>query len=176
MCAEVLPRRAAMGVVAGALALALAPARPAQAAKAKATTEQVVAAVASLRAAQGALPAIAELIEAADWDGTLAALSTPDFENIEASLLTLVNGPTLNIDDKKVIGTRKRYGIAADVIYGVGGVKGSIEKIGTPQIESCSGGQCSGKMVDGAAGAQKALDSLAASLKEIINICKSYKL
>ena len=35
-----------------------------------------------------------------------------------------VNGPVLSADDRKTIGTRKRYGVAADVIYGVGGVQG----------------------------------------------------
>jgi hypothetical protein len=35
------------------------------------------------------------------------------------SFLFQVNGPVLNIDDKRAIGTRKRYGVAADVIYGL---------------------------------------------------------
>jgi hypothetical protein len=39
-----------------------------------------------------------------------------------------VNGPVLNADDRKTIGTRKRYGIAADVIYGVGGVQSTSPK------------------------------------------------
>jgi hypothetical protein len=53
---------------------------------------------------------------------------------MEENLLKLVNGPVLNTDDKKTIGTRKRYGIAADVIYGIGGVKGAIENIDNPQV------------------------------------------
>jgi len=54
---------------------------------------------------------------------------------VSQNLLILINGPVLNTDDKKVIGTRKRYGVAADVIYGVGGVKGAISNIENPQVE-----------------------------------------
>ena len=57
-----------------------------------------------------------------------------EFAQMEENLLKLVNGPVLNTDDKKTIGTRKRYGIAADVIYGIGGVKGAIENIDNPQV------------------------------------------
>ena len=53
---------------------------------------------------------------------------------LSQNLLILINGPVLNTDDKKTIGTRKRYGVAADVIYGVGGVKGAIGNIENPQV------------------------------------------
>jgi hypothetical protein len=73
-------------------------------------------------------------VQSKDWDGITELLSQPEFDKIEDNLLKLVNGPILNTDDKKTIGTRKRYGIAADVIYGVGGVKGAIENLDNPQV------------------------------------------
>jgi hypothetical protein len=110
-----------------------------------------------------------------DWDGITELLGQPEFDQIEDNLLKLVNGPILNTDDKKTIGTRKRYGIAADVIYGVGGVKGAIENLDNPQIESCKSGTCSGNFVDVEVEVPKSLNSLKASLSEILQICKSYK-
>jgi hypothetical protein len=53
--------------------------------------------------------------QAKDWEGLTQLLEQKDFANMEDNLLKLVNGPVLNADDKKSIGTRKRYGIAADV-------------------------------------------------------------
>lgn len=73
-------------------------------------------------------------VQSKDWDGITELLGQPEFDKIEDNLLKLVNGPILNTDDKKTIGTRKRYGIAADVIYGVGGVKGAIENLDNPQV------------------------------------------
>ena len=102
-------------------------------------------------------------------------MGQPEFEKIEDNLLKLVNGPILNADDKKTIGTRKRYGIAADVIYGVGGVKGAIENLDNPQIESCKSGTCSGNFVDVEVEVPKSLNSLKASLSEVLQICKAYK-
>lgn len=116
-----------------------------------------------------------ELTKAKDWDGLTELLSTKDFAEMEDNLLKLVNGPVLNTDDKKSIGTRKRYGIAADVIYGIGGIKGAIENIDNPQIESCKSGTCSGNFVKVDDEVPKSLASLKASLSEILQVCKPYK-
>ena len=148
---------------------------------------------------------VGPLVESQDWNSILALMDEPEFAKIEDNLLKLVNGPILNADDKKVrmrahvlwhsyscavpliksapsrfvgrqtIGTRKRYGIAADVIYGVGGVKGAIANIDDPQIESCKNGICSGSFVDVNAEVPKSLNSLKASLSEVLQICKQYK-
>ncbi len=52
-----------------------------------------------------------------------------------------VSGPVLTADDRKTIGTRKRYGVAADVIYGVGGVLGMWQWI----LLSCLCFVCAGE-------------------------------
>jgi hypothetical protein len=84
--------------------------------------------------AQESLVDVKTYVEAKDWAGLLELLGQDEFANMEENLLKLINGPVLNTDDKKTIGTRKRYGIAADVIYGIGGVKGAIENIDNPQV------------------------------------------
>ena len=91
------------------------------------------------------------------------------------SVYEQVNGPVLNQDDKKTIGTRKRYGVAADVLYGIGGVQAAIAAISDPQLQSCSAGVCSGKFVEADVEVPKALKSLNAAINEILNVCKSYK-
>ena len=80
----------------------------------KVCSEQAVSASAVVVARGIALTAVM-LPQAKDWDGLTELLSTKDFAEMEDNLLKLVNGPVLNTDDKKSIGTRKRYGIAADV-------------------------------------------------------------
>lgn len=84
--------------------------------------------------AQESLVDVKTYVDAKDWDGLIELLGKDEFVNMEENLLKIVNGPVLNADDKKTIGTRKRYGIAADVIYGIGGVKGSIANIDNPQV------------------------------------------
>jgi len=143
----------------------------------KASAEDTVAAWNSLVDAIEKLDKgeVGPLVESQDWNSILALMDEPEFAKIEDNLLKLVNGPILNADDKKTIGTRKRYGIAADVIYGVGGVKGAIANIDDPQIESCKNGICSGSFVDVNAEVPKSLNSLKASLSEVLQICKQYK-
>merc|ERR1719183_189000 len=143
----------------------------------KATAEDTVAAWNKLVDAKEALSpdVVGPMVESKDWVGITELLGQPEFDKIEDNLLKLVNGPVLNTDDKKTIGTRKRYGIAADVIYGVGGVKGAIENLDNPQIESCKNGICSGSFVDVNAEVPKSLNSLKASLSEVLQICKQYK-
>merc|ERR1711966_148136 len=133
-----------------------------------ATSEDTVAAVKTLTTVQAELKTVDELLANKDYPGVLKLFEQPEFAKIEENLLKLVNGPILNADDKKTIGTRKRYGIAADVIYGVGGIKAGIEAIDTPQLEGCSAGQCSGDFVDGASASKASLKSLGAALKEIL--------
>merc|ERR1711966_185118 len=140
-----------------------------------ATSEDTVAAVKTLTTVQAELKTVDELLANKDYPGVLKLFEQPEFAKIEENLLKLVNGPILNADDKKTIGTRKRYGIAADVIYGVGGVKGAIANIDDPQIESCKNGICSGSFVDVNAEVPKSLNSLKASLSEVLQICKQYK-
>jgi len=141
----------------------------------KATAEDTVKAWNKLVDAQDLLADVGPLVAAKDWPGIVEFLNQDEFAKIEENLLILINGPVLNTDDKKVIGTRKRYGVAADVIYGVGGVKGAISNIENPQIKSCSAGICSGDFVSVDAEVPKSLSSLKNSLSEVLQICKSYK-
>jgi len=143
--------------------------------KTSASSEDTIAAVQTLVTVQGELKTIGDMLSSKDFKGVLELFEKPEFADIETVLLKLVNGPILTADDKKTIGTRKRYGVAADVLYGVGGIKAGIEAIDTPQLEACSAGQCSGDFVDGVAAAKGSLKSMTQALKEILTICKAYK-
>ncbi len=172
----------------------LAASQTVQAKPTKATAEETVEAWKSLVVARDLLKTADGLVEKKDWPSILELLEKDTFKNIETSLLKLVyrphlistpldlksstlqvNGPILNQDDKKTIGTRKRYGIAADVLFGIGGVQSAIAALSDPQLQSCSAGVCSGKFVEADVEVPKSLKSLTASLNEILTICKSYK-
>jgi len=56
-----------------------------------------------------------------------------------------------------------------------GGVQAAIASIDDPQLQACSGGQCSGDFVSAEVEVPKTLKSLKAALREIIGMCKSYK-
>mmetsp|Transcript_9423 Transcript_9423/g.21547 ORF Transcript_9423/g.21547 Transcript_9423/m.21547 type:complete len:228 (-) Transcript_9423:176-859(-) len=174
MMEKVETRRDALKFLASGAALLALP-KTSEAKRVTATNEETVAAVKTLVLVQTELKTIDEMLKGKDFPGVLKLLEQPEFAELEQNLLRLVNGPILNADDKKVIGTRKRYGIAADVFYGVGGIKAGIEAIDTPQLEGCSAGQCSGDFVEGTAAAAASVKSMGAALKEILTICKGYK-
>jgi len=161
---------------AAASAVALSAPNPALAKKTSATAEDVVASYKNLIAIQTRLDAEADdLVAKKDWKALDAMMESPEFKNVENDLLKLVNGPVLSAEDKKTIGTRKRYGIAADVIYGVGGIQSAVKADDDPQLQACVNGQCSGDFVSSATEVPKALKGLRNALKEIITICSGYK-
>ena len=79
------------------------------------------------------------------------------FSTLEENLLTLVQSPLLGVDEKKQIGTIKRYGVGADVIIMLGGLEKAVGD-------------------KNAANAKSFLDKAKASLDEIVTICKANKL
>mmetsp|Transcript_8765 Transcript_8765/g.21655 ORF Transcript_8765/g.21655 Transcript_8765/m.21655 type:complete len:211 (+) Transcript_8765:283-915(+) len=166
-------RRGAIGLFTSFLVVAGS--HPVSAKRTQATAEDTAAAFKKLLEVQEQLDGADALSAAKDWAGILALLDQPEFKGIEATLLTLVSGPVLSAEDKKTIGTRKRYGIAADVLFGIGGVQAAIASIDDPQLQACSSGQCSGDFVSASVEVPKTLKTLKAALKEIIGICKSYK-
>mmetsp|Transcript_46922 Transcript_46922/g.112747 ORF Transcript_46922/g.112747 Transcript_46922/m.112747 type:complete len:225 (-) Transcript_46922:2653-3327(-) len=165
-------RRSAIGLFTSLLFVA---GGPVSAKKTSATLEDTTKAYQSLLELQEKLDGADDLAAAKDWAGILALLEEPIFKGVESTLLTLVSGPVLSAEDKKTIGTRKRYGVAADVLYGIGGVQAAIASIDDPQLQACSGGQCSGDFVSAEVEVPKTLKSLKAALREIIGMCKSYK-
>mmetsp|Transcript_47017 Transcript_47017/g.98452 ORF Transcript_47017/g.98452 Transcript_47017/m.98452 type:complete len:230 (-) Transcript_47017:111-800(-) len=168
-------RRQFLGKVLLTTASFLAASQSVQAKPTKATAEETVDAWKNLIIARDLLKTADGLVEKKDWPSILDLLENDTFKNMETSLLKLVNGPILNQDDKKTIGTRKRYGIAADVLFGIGGVQSAIAALSDPQLQSCSAGVCSGKFVEADVEVPKSLKGLSASLNEILTICKSYK-
>eukprot|EP00960_Hanusia_phi_P053295 761971-Hanusia_phi.AAC.2 len=153
----------------------LEPSPPVGAKTPKKTVEEVAATFRQLLQAQATIEQADGLVQRSDWKGVRKLFQQDEIKNIERLLLDLVNGPVVTAEDKKTIGTRKRYGIAADVIYGIDGVISGIDSLSTPQVENCSGGTCSGELVDGEQEIRKSFKNLKASLSEIVTICRAYK-
>ncbi|EKX39198.1 hypothetical protein GUITHDRAFT_154476 [Guillardia theta CCMP2712] len=148
---------------------------PAGAKGPKKTTEDVVTSFGQLVQAQGTIEKADALAQKSDWEGVRSLFKQDEIKNIENLLLDLVNGPVISAEDKKTIGTRKRYGIAADVIYGIDGVLSGIDSLSTPQVQNCSAGSCSGELVEGEEEIKKSFKNLKASLSEILTLCRAYK-
>ena len=56
-----------------------------------------------------------------------SALAGAPYSSLEENLLVLVQSPLLGADEKKQIGTIKRYGVGADVLIMVGGLNAAVK-------------------------------------------------
>jgi len=77
-------------------------------------------------AARKALAPLGTLVSRGDCSAVSDALSVAPFSTLEGNLLTLVQSPLLGPDEKKAIGTIKRYGVGADVLIMVGGLSSAL--------------------------------------------------
>ena len=115
------------------------------------------AAYAELRAARSSLDKVDSLIGKSDYKAAASILTEPPLATLEVNLLTLVASPELGPDERKSIGTIKRYGVGADALIMMGGL-GSALRSG-----------------DGS-GASDYTSKAKASLDEIVLTCqKSFK-
>jgi len=94
----------------------------------KVDAAQAVAAVSEIKAARSGLDKLDERLRKADYKGAAGLLGEPPFVNLEQNLLTVVASPTLGPDEKKAIGTIKRYGVGADALIMVGGLEAAVNK------------------------------------------------
>lgn len=79
-----------------------------------------------LVAARKALDGCAKSLSSGDRTSVATALSKAPFSTLEDNLLTFVQSPNLGVDDKKQIGTIKRYGSGADVLIMMGGLNAAV--------------------------------------------------
>ena len=65
-----------------------------------------------------------------------AALQAPPLVAFEENATIIVQAPVLTVEDKKAIGTIRRYGVAADVIIMVGGLGEALDNGDVRQAKS----------------------------------------
>ena len=112
------------------------------------------AAFGEIVAARKALSPLSALLVKGDYAAAKAAVAVAPLSTLEDNLLTLVQSPILGPDEKKAIGTIKRYGTGADVLIMFGGLSAAI------------------KDSDGG-GVKNYLSKVADSLDEVLLVCKS---
>eukprot|EP00629_Pelagomonadales_sp_RCC1024_P016189 CAMPEP_0119267056 /NCGR_PEP_ID=MMETSP1329-20130426/5338_1 /TAXON_ID=114041 /ORGANISM="Genus nov. species nov., Strain RCC1024" /LENGTH=160 /DNA_ID=CAMNT_0007266965 /DNA_START=44 /DNA_END=523 /DNA_ORIENTATION=+ len=120
---ELPSRRRVLSVGAAA---AFAP-RAAYAAKGKYSAADATNAFAQLKAARAALDAVDAPLAKGAFEDAAAALGADAIKAFEENATIVVQAPTLSAEDKKAIGTIRRYGVAADVIIMIGGLAEALD-------------------------------------------------
>ena len=69
---------------------------------------------------RAALDAVDKPLAGGDLEKAAAALQAPPLVAFEENATIIVQAPVLTVEDKKAIGTIRRYGVAADVIINQG--------------------------------------------------------
>ena len=112
------------------------------------------AAFADIVAARKGLDKLSTSLASGDLKTVGMAISGAPYASLEDSLLTLVQSPLLGADEKKQIGTIKRYGVGADVLIMMGGLNAAVR--------------------DGDGGGAKSfLTKASNALDEVLLVCKS---
>lgn len=78
-------------------------------------------------AARSALDRIDGLVRSGDFASVSKVLSGPPISAFKQDALVLVQAPVLDPEDKKQIGTVKRFGLGADVVIMLGGLSDAVE-------------------------------------------------
>ena len=71
-----------------------------------------------------------------DLEKAAAALQAPPLVAFEDNATIIVQAPVLTVEDKKAIGTIRRYGVAADVIIMTGGLSEALDNGDVRQAKS----------------------------------------
>lgn len=75
-----------------------------------------------IREARRMLDGVDALVDRGSFEDVQALLGTAPISTFEVDCTVLVQAPVLDAEDKKSIGTIKRYGVGADVIIMLGGL------------------------------------------------------
>mmetsp|Transcript_17563 Transcript_17563/g.23135 ORF Transcript_17563/g.23135 Transcript_17563/m.23135 type:complete len:227 (+) Transcript_17563:45-725(+) len=137
------------------------------AAAAKQNFAQAKSSYETLLEARKQLDGLGSLIKEEKYEEVVEEIDGPVFSTIGDVMKNLVTSNVLSEEDKVSIGTIRRYGIAADVIITIGGLKAEIMNA-----------EEDGEIDPSKLKPSKVLDSLQLcknSLDEIIAICKNYK-
>ena len=118
-------RRALLRVASASAAL---PALATSAAPAKKySVRDAQEAIGAIKAARRDLDALDALVAAGAYEDAAAALAAPPISTFEAAATAIVSAPVLPAEEKRAIGTIRRYGCAADVIIMTGGLREALE-------------------------------------------------
>ena len=100
------------------------------------TEADVRYAYADIVALKSGLEQVDKLLRASDLASVAPLLARPPFSSFKANALALVQGPGLGAEEKKEIGTEKRFGLAADVLITLNGLTDAVESADAPTARS----------------------------------------
>ena len=148
-----LTRRQSLSVCGGLCGGLAVPVLPAHAAAKKSSATDGVAAFAGIVEARKVLDKVETLVKGDKYDDAKELLESGSVAAFESNAMALVASPALAAEDKKAIGTIRRYGVGADVLIMLGGLKEAVRD-------------------DDARAAKSYLAKSKASLDEVISIAK----
>ena len=148
-----LTRRQSLSVCGGLCGGLVVPVVPAHAAAKKASAADGVTAFAGIVEARKVLDKVEQLIKTDKYDDAKTLLESGSVAAFESNAMALVASPALAAEDKKAIGTIRRYGVGADVLIMLGGLNEAVRD-------------------DDARAAKSYLAKSKASLDEVISIAR----
>lgn len=80
----------------------------------------------NLKKCRDSLKQIESMKESKKYQDIGNILSASEFKSFESALTTIVRSDALTADEKQALGTIRRYGLAADAIIMIGGLKGAL--------------------------------------------------
>jgi len=99
----------------------------AHAAQKKYSARDAQDAIAAIRNARISLNDLDAPIAKGDFEGAAATLAASPIGDFERDATIIIQAPVLAAEDKKAIGTIRRYGVAADVIIMSGGLREALD-------------------------------------------------
>ena len=102
--------------------------QPALAANRVNSKEDASAAVGRIRVARAALDDVSAAIASKSFEDAQALLESPSITGFEKDCTILVQSTVLPSDEKKAIGTIRRYGVGADVVIMLGGLSNAVSE------------------------------------------------
>lgn len=102
--------------------------QPALAASRAYSKEDATAAVGRIRVARAALERVSAALASERFDDARALLESPSVTGFEKDCTILVQSTVLDAEDKKAIGTIRRYGVGADVLIMIGGLANAVSE------------------------------------------------
>ena len=148
-----LSRRQLGVVVPGSICTTAPLAASAAATVKKYSADDAKKAIGEIREARKTLDGLDALLAKGDFDAAATALDARAVSAFEENATIIINAPVLAAEDKKAIGTIRRYGVAADVMIMTGGLKEALRD-------------------EDARGAKSYLSKAKGSLDEVISIAK----
>lgn len=125
-----------------------AAARAASGAVPKSSVEEARAAAQSIVAMKNKVAEMEVLAEKGEWESVGSLIEDKIFSDFDKTASVLVRSDKITAEDKTALGTIKRYGLVADAIIMIGGLKAVLKAGGVKAVKAEAGGYADQKAIE----------------------------